>query len=362
MVFDFKNLIAENAISTNNVLVNSSIEESYFTNTLQFLTESIRELNNYKKELYVNILESGEDYEVITESFSDFFAKAKEIIQKFLKYIKSLFDRFIIALKRFVNSEKHLLKNKDKLKKFNSNHEFDYEGYEFTFNDNIPSIEAEATFKKDFVELDFDDILNEKDPNKVVNMINTQHSKLKNELNNDRYDVFRQEVIMADRPIYADDFVEELFMVYRNGQSSKDEITIDQAKVMECLARIENYKSFETSVKKTKDKIEREYERVKKSIENMISRNKDNDIDKLLSIEIKGNYDAYSSPVQVSSEALAKIDLFLKTKVSEVIELSNIHALAFSYKLDAIHECYKQDKQILYRALNKIQKDVKGDL
>lgn len=362
MVFDFKNLIVENAINTNNVLVNSSVEESYFTDTLQFLTESTRELIDYKKELYVNILESGEDYEVITESFSDFFVKAKEVIQKFLKYIKSLFDRFITSLKRFVNSEKHIIKNKDKFKKFNEEHEFDFEGFEFTFNDNIPSIEAEATFKKDFIELDFDNILAEKDPKKVVDMINAQHSRLKNDLNNDRYNVFRQEVIMADTPIYSEDFVQELFAVYRNGADSKYDITIDQEKVLESLARIENYKSFETSVKKTKDKIEREYEKVKKSIENMISRNKDKDVNKLLSVEIKGDYDAYSSPVQISSEALAKIDLFLKTKVSEVLELSNIHALAFSYKLDAIHECYKQDKQILYRALNKIQKDVKGDI
>ena len=362
MVFDFKNLIVENAINTNNVLVNSSVEESYFTDTLQFLMESTRELNNCKKELYLNILESGEDYDVITESFSDFFHKAKEIIERFLRYIKSLFDRFITSLKKFVNSEKYILKSKDTLKKFKSDHEFDFEGYVFSFNDNIPSIKAEATFKKDFIELDFDGILKEKDPKKVVDMISAQHSKLNNDLNNDRYNVFRQEVIMADRPIYADDFAEELFMVFRSGQTEKDDINIDHDKVMECLGRIQNYKSFETPIKKTKDKIEREYEKVKKSIENMISRNKDNDIDKLLSIEIVGNYDAYSGPIQVSSEALTKIDLFLKTKVSEILELSNIHSLAFSYKLDAIHECYRQDKQILYRALNKIQKDTKGDI
>lgn len=362
MVFDFKNLIVENAINTNNVLVNSSIEESYFTDTLRFLTESTKEFNNYKKELYVNILESNEDYDVVTESFSDFFAKAKELIKKFLKYIKSLFDRFITSLHRFVNSEKHLIKNKEKFKKFNSNHEFDFEGYEFTFSDNIPSIEAEAAFKKDFVELDFDEILKETDPKKVIAMIDGQHAKLKDNLNNDRYNVFRQEVIMGDRPIYSEDFIEELSAVYRNGAYSKEDITIDQTEVLKSLARIENYKTFENSVKKTKDKIDREYDRVQKSIENMIKRNKDGDVDKLLSIEINGDYDAYSTPLQVSSEALAKIDLFLKTKVSEVIELSNIHALAFSYKLDAIHECYKQDKQVLYRALNKIQKDIKGDI
>lgn len=357
MLFDFKNLMVENTLQSENVFVNSAIEESYFINTLDYITESLKEFNSYKRELYIGILESGEDYNIVNESFSDFFVKAKELIDKFLKFIKSLFDKFITSLNRFISSEKYLIKNKDKLKKFGAKHEFDIEGFEFAFNDKIPAIEAEAAFKKDFIQLDFDDILKEKDPEKVVAMIDAQHSRLKADLNNDRYDVFRQEVIMADSPIHKDDFATELFATYRSGENMKSEITIDNVKVMNALGRLENHKSFQASVKKTKEKIERDYEKVKKSIDNMILRNKDNDVEKLLSIEIRGDYDAYSSPVQLSSQALSKLDLFLKTKVSEIVELSNIHAMAFSYKLDAIHDCYRQDKQILYKALAMIHKE-----
>lgn len=359
MVFDFKNLIAENSINTNNIITNSSIQECYFVDSLNFITESVKEFNNYKKELYVNILESGENYEIITESFSNFFDKAKEIIKKFLLYIKSMFNRFITLLHKSINNEKHIISQKKELNKFNDSHNFTIEGYEYTFKDNIPCIRTTISYKKDFVKLDFDDILKEKDPNKVVKMIDAQYGRLVQELNNDRYDVFRQEVISGDSPIYVEDFAKELSAVYRNGAYEKDTITIDSYKVSTSLDRFENRKEIETSIKKTKDSIEREYERVKKSIENMISRNKDNDIHKLLNIEINGDYDAYSSPVYVTQEALAKVDLFLKAKVSEIVELSNIHTMAFSYKLDAINECIKQDKQILYTALNRIQKDTK---
>ena len=360
MVFNFNNLITENALNTNNVLMNSSIEESYFATTLGFVTESMREYRTYNKELYKSILESGEDYEVITESFSDFFTKIKELIEKFLKFIKSLFDRFIATLNRFVSSEKYLIKHKADFGKFNTErHGFTFEGYDYTFVDNIPSIEAAAAFNKDFVGLDFDGIMSLKDTDKITAKIAAQHGALNRELATDRYDVFRQEVISADAPIEAADFAKELFMVFRNGDDVKEELEITNSRVIESLARLQNHKQFQTSVKKTKDKIEREYNAVKKSVENMIYRNKDKDVNKLLSVEIRGEYDGSSTPILLSSEAMTKVDLFIKTKIKEINELSSIHALAFSYKLDAISECYKQDKAILYRALNKIQKDLK---
>ena len=358
MVFNFNNLITENAVNNNNLVISSTIEESYFGNALNFITECNRELKVYQKELYVNILESGEDYDIINESFSSFFGKIKQIIDKFLRYIKSLVDRFILNLNRFIKNDKYILKYKTELAKYDSDkHDFRFEGYNYTFSDDIPSIEAKAVFNKDFIELDFDDIMKLDSPEEITAAINKQHSKLKNELKTDRYDVFRQEVIGADRPIEAADFADELFMVYRDGAMGKDDIVTTSKFIHESLARFQSYKQLEASVKKTKDKIEREYNEVKKSVENMIYRNKDKDINKLLSIEIRGDYDGANTPIHLSSEAMTNVDLFIKSKIQEITQLSSIHALAFSYKLDAIAESYKQDKQVLYRALNNILKD-----
>lgn len=358
MVFNFNNLITENVVSNNNLLINSTIEESYFNSTLNFITECNREFKEYQKELYVNILESKEDYDVINESFSGFFGKVKEIIDKFLRYIKSLVDRFLVNFNKFIRNDKYILKHKKDLSKFDSDkHDFRFEGYNYTFSDDIPSIQAKAVFNKDFVELDFDNIMKLDSPEKIADAIKKQHNKLNKELKTDRYDVFRQEVINADRPIEAADFADELFMVYRDGSMTKDDIVTTSSFIYQSLARFENYKQLENSVKKTKDKIEKEYNQVKKSVENMIYRNKDKDVNKLLSIEIRGEYDGASSPINLSSEAMTNVDLFIKTKIQEITQLSSIHALAFSYKLDAIAECYKQDKQVLYKALNNIFKD-----
>ncbi|MGL5330982.1 MAG: hypothetical protein ACRDD7_17095, partial [Peptostreptococcaceae bacterium] len=172
-----------------------------------------------------------------------------------------------------------------------------------------------------------------------------------------RYDCYRQDVIRADSPIQKDYYTTELFRVYRSGEDKKENISINQTRVYESLNRLENYKQSQSSVKVTKERIEREYNSIKKSLENMIYRNKDLDAGKLLGIEIKGEYDgAGTGTLQVNAEIMAKIDLFIKTKVTEITELSSIHAMAFSYKLDAIKDCYKQDRQVLYKALSEIQK------
>ena len=49
-------------------------------------------------------------------------------------------------------------------------------------------------------------------------------------------------------------------------------------------------------------------------------------------------------------------DLYTKIKVDQITEFSNIHTLAFSAKLDALKESYKQDRALLYTALLKVQR------
>ena len=58
----------------------------------------------------------------------------------------------------------------------------------------------------------------------------------------------------------------------------------------------------------------------------------------------------------VPGDLLIQLDVYTKNKVDEIQEISNIHALAFSAKLDALKCCYKQDRALLYTALSKVQR------
>ena len=50
-----------------------------------------------------------------------------------------------------------------------------------------------------------------------------------------------------------------------------------------------------------------------------------------------------------------KIDMYMKAKVSQVQQMSSIHTMAFSAKLQAAKDNFVQNKAILYKALAKIK-------
>ena len=50
-----------------------------------------------------------------------------------------------------------------------------------------------------------------------------------------------------------------------------------------------------------------------------------------------------------------KIDMYMKAKVTQVQQMSSIHTMAFSAKLQAAKDCFVQNKSMLYKALSKIK-------
>ncbi len=199
-----------------------------------------------------------------------------------------------------------------------------------------------------------------KDDKEYLKYIKGIHGKLSSSLQNGYFDKFRAEVLgLENYEITQGEFAEELFEIFRNGNSKKDTITItENILVTDILLFFENYKTLETEVKKTKDRIEKEYKSIENSIQKLIYKDKTYDISKAVGIGISSDYDGSSiEGISVSQEVLNNLNLFIKAKTNQVMEMSSIHAMAFSYKLDAINECYKQDKKILYTALQQIQKD-----
>ena len=112
-------------------------------------------------------------------------------------------------------------------------------------------------------------------------------------------------------------------------------------------------------------RIERDYEQVKKQVKDLTKRNGDlnlsafidrlpEDMRKAVKKE-RGSSDNQQG-FSMSGDLMYKLDLYTKTKVDQITEFSNIHTLAFSAKLDALKESYKQDRALLYTALLKIQR------
>lgn len=348
-----------------------NIERSYFNEALDFIMESNRSYTDASILLYRSLCESDGNPDVVHESFGDFFAKIKEIIDRFLEFIKSLVARFITMLSKLISSDKHLIKHKDKLTKFSTEHEFDFMGFVYSFSSNVPLIEPQDEFD-DAHDITFaadtDAKLTATIAGKGVSNDNinkklaTAYTKFKDYLES-YYDEFRARVIGVSGSISATDFDKELFSVYRSGESSKETITADHGYVMEAFSRFETYDKVKGEVEKAKRHIEKEYGKVKNSIDKMVKSNKSGgnytvnmNID-LQDTEITtiGRYGSLTD-VEVNSATIDRINEYVRAKVGQVQKMSDIHAMAFAAKLDALKDCYKQDKAVCYKALDKVQK------
>lgn len=334
-------------------------KHSFFVETLQFLTEMNADFYEAKRCFYVSVLESSSstNMTVVHESFGDFFDAVKNIIDKFLAFIKSLFERFVTLINKMIGRDKYIINHKDELKNFSRIHEFTITGFKYSFNDAIPVINAKAAFDTGFV------FNAGSDNNSLVLSAGSNNVKsIKGAVTNlsgvledgSWYDKFRAEVIGEDGSVIAkDDFADTLFKTYRNDESIAEEITIDNSEVMSALRRFESSKKDIDDVKKKKAKIESEYTSIRKSVEGMVKSNRTNGV-----VTAKLD-DRLGTAVQLSNDEIIAMDNFVKLKVNQLQEMSNIHALAFASKLDALTDCYKQDKAVLFKALGRVQSNKK---
>ena len=113
----------------------SFVQEGY-----DFILEIGRDYMNAEKAFYTEVLGSYGDDEIITESFDGFFNKIKDIIRKFIEWIKKIFKEFVVKINSLFSSEKYIKKNQKLLNKFESQDEFEFNGYEFTYieSSNVP--------------------------------------------------------------------------------------------------------------------------------------------------------------------------------------------------------------------------------
>lgn len=383
-LFNINNvLVTESSLYANTALeelTECHYKKSFMSMAYDYIAESTTFYYELNKNFYKTVLESYGDFYVINEAFEGFIDKVKEIIKKFLEFIKRVFNEFVARLNGMFRSEKYLKKHLKDLNKFGSDHEFEYSGYEFThIREDKPNIEVfdlvMGSGAASKLGLKSGTISHGADAD-LGNKIKSAYDKLKDDLNEDYYDKVRGLLINANGGVSAADFPDELFSYFRDDSSDRTEFTVDSAKVLKAKTEFENYQDLRKGIEKTKKTIEREYEDTRKALEKAIhssgnqvdlatsnrlaaqslglydyssDSNRDRDLaddEKVEDIKIKGKTSA--------AEVRSAIDLFIKAKVSQVQMLSNIHSQVFSAKLEAAKDEFIQNKTILYRALYKV--------
>ena len=368
---------------------------SFMIETYAFLEAYQRDYNNVVKQFYKNILESTDSQEVINESFGDFFRKAKEIIKKFLEFIKKIFAKFVTKLNSLFKSEKYLEKHKNDFAKFESEDEFTISGYKYTVigntapvnkavdlwfsdvdNGNISSSNIDrddldyssSTYNDVSFDSGVDDIESKKNKakaqqNDVVLAIEKKYRALVDGLD-DWYDKFRGHILGKNEDITSTEYDEELFRVFRDDYDKPTDITIDYNAVNTAYSEFTGYHNLIREIEKDRREIESNYQKLERALETALHKEKSGDGMFTVKFNVttanayaSNNMDklANASGIKANSDIYNKIDLYMRAKVTQIQTMSSIHTQAFSAKLQAAKDNFVQNKQILYKALSKIQ-------
>ncbi len=339
--------------SLNKVKVN----ESYFSMAVKVIEEMSNIGYNNEKALYRSVLEAGESTYFINESFAEFKEKVKEIIHKFIELIKSLAARFITSMNSIVKSDKYLKKHKDDIYNFSSEDKFKMNLYNFSNIDN-DKVPATSAYKEltgiSIPEIKYQDKA-ELTGDFLSDQIKCHYDNSKGSINS-FYKEFRGKVLGRNASYDEAEYNNELFSFYHGGEKDKKEVEVDREWVVNAYQRFVDYEKVLSQIKKIRDDLEKEYKAIENEVkntpiqdDNMLRLIYNNTSEEDLAI-LEPSYREGKKKIDVH------VDLIEKLKVEKIQNMCKIHALAFATKLDAIKECYKQDKAVLYKALNKTQK------
>jgi len=347
----------------------------------EFVLQQAKDMNKCLEQFYSSINSRSNiltESVLLTESFDTFTGKIREIVSKFLKFIKRIFDKFIAQMSALFRSEKYIEKNKNELHKFTSDMDFKIQGYKFTkLMDDIPLSNAYNSFF-DEKSLKLKDFISDKNIKKITSSYDSFMDGLE-----ENYEAFRAEVLnMNGEYLTASQFDDELFTIFRDDSKTTSEIEITETEVSESLTQFIGYKNHLKAIEKTRDEIIRDYTRLEKDLNRLISvkdgklsYNRADDISdysggQLASFEdgqdygdaalSKYNIDTGNDTAKANSAKNRKmindkLSQFIKAKATQVNKYSSIHSLAFTAKIQAVKDNFIQNKIILTKALVRIK-------
>lgn len=336
-------------------LVTLDYHESCFSQTVDFLKSYNEQYSAEKIKLYKAIKESSNTTQVL-ESFSDFFCRSKAVIDKFIDFAKTnIFDKNVAIINAILAEDSKLFKdNRKTLESFKDDEAFVIEGFNYTFSEDLPAVEAALSYNSSIFASLYGNIENSMGIESISNA--TANIDMESE-----YELFRARVLGKNgERVRITEFSNELFKLFRDGQANSMSITVDKAALNQAYeAYISGANKFSSMLNRQFARLEKAYEALADNIEEIVKRNGDLNCNALLNAmpEDSGLVrvdDKELTGMCMSPEMMTQIDLFTKAKVEQIEGFTNIHALAFAAEMDAIKDYAIQNKGILHTALGRL--------
>lgn len=329
----------------------TKLEENYYINsTLNFLLECQEELLFYRQNFYKTILEASEENPyIINEAYSEILSKVRVIIKKILAYLETLLKRFVTQISKYVKSDRYIIRMKKQIEKFPADKSFNISGYEFTIDDNIPAI--------DIVGLDLSEINDKIKSIKGSDIVSkvAELTEMMMKLSDEgKMDDIRGQILNVNYPITETAFGNEIFSIFRDGKSEESTINIKKEDVNRALSDFEGYNSKIKNVKKLQNKINTKYKALESAIESIATA----DIMSDGSSKINNSLGSDKYSEDYINKLKRTLNNLITSQINQIQRISNLHIQTFAAKLDAYSALVVQDRNILYRALDTVQKDI----
>lgn len=268
-------------------------------------------------------LESTGEEMVYTEGVvSDFFKKVKEMFKKILAKIAGLFKKFIAMIDGFFKNDKDFLTKYEKDLNDANPKNLTYKGYKFDIDAWTPATDSKSVsdIKAIFAKAVKDD--GNHDTKEIEKFED-------NDTREDMLEVLRGEVLGTNKKVSSDDLSTEIFKLFRNGETDKEEMDVTTGVITKCTAHLRKSDELKRTAKKNYTELEKKINEVIKTLESQEKDLRNNEMSEKNSLALR----------------VAK----LYTRYAQ--DLLNVNSVVYSGQLQAIKDYSRQCKAICVRVL-----------
>lgn len=359
-------------------LTNDQMQHSFFSEACQFCSKMDREMLELNRSFYGSICESEGNRTLIHESFSDWVSSFKKLLKKIIDFLHALLNKFLVGINMLIKREGFLKDHKKDFLKFNENHKFHMNVFTFTLNNNVPEEVAiydagnlqniygfskTMTKNKDNDDANFNQGLSNVYTTKYsdghhdtdsAGVLDKSYEAFVDSLNDGKfYDIIRGRFLgyTNGESVDSAEYSKELFEKFRDGQSGKEDKEFAYNDIQEAYTRFDSYERIKKDLTKKKTSAEKAYREIEKKIDKALTRGEKGNDKQMITIDglaSGAEFDAHTAG------EVSKFEYYIKAISNMVHEVSNLHSIAFSARLDAYKDQFAQDKTILYKALYRI--------
>lgn len=337
-IFELSNIFKESNIQN----IPTSVEEHYMESAISNLVSFNNSIHESTK-ILLSTLNEADSKEKENTIFSEYFEDIISKINDIIKNINESTSRFIINIDNIVDANRGILDNPAILTDCN---DFSFTKYTYkNINDSkFPKMDPVSNYKNEFDIIG--QMLQDLGPTATnqakLKVIATVYNNLSNKIKNDWVDGCIRDILGREVPD-GSDFATELFLNFRD----KDpvDIVVDKGMLYKIKISMEDYRTLVQSVSETSDKLIADLQYIVNDFCMMINGNKNGKV--VINTKTDGIRD---TSYKIDDYTSNQLNIFLKTKIDQIIRMCNLYYIALSIKLDSTVDYFNQCKEIISMA------------